>query len=83
MASVLAASMLPARFFPLFVVLAVRAMARLDRLGSAKEVAQIGVAIGREFSQSLLAEVMREAEAELVSALDRLVAAGWLFRRGT
>jgi predicted ATPase len=80
--------MLPARFFPLFVELAVPAtlhassMARLDRLGSAKEVAQIGVAMGREFSRSLLAEVMREPEAELASALDRLVAAGWLFRRG-
>ena len=30
-------------------------MARLDRLGTAKEVAQIGAAIGREFSHALLA----------------------------
>ena len=30
-------------------------MARLDRLGPAKEVAQIGAAIGREFSHALLA----------------------------
>ena len=29
-------------------------MARLDRLGPAKEVAQIGAAIGREFSHALL-----------------------------
>src|SRR5208337_4813121 len=50
-------------------------MARLDRLGSAKEVAQIGAAIGREFSQALLALVARKPEAELVSTLDRLVAA--------
>src|SRR4029077_4296282 len=33
-------------------------MARLDRLGSAKEVAQIGAAIGREFTHSLLAAVV-------------------------
>ena len=32
-------------------------MARLDRLGSAKEVAQIGAVIGREFSHALLAAV--------------------------
>ena len=37
-------------------------MARLDRLGSAKEVAQIGAAIGREFSYPLLATVVGKAE---------------------
>ena len=57
-------------------------MARLDRLGPAKEVAQIGAAIGREFSHALLAAVVRKPEAELGSALDRLVAAGLLFRQG-
>ena len=57
-------------------------MARLDRLGPAKEVAQIGSAIGREFSHALLAAVVRKPEAELGSALDRLVAAGLLFRQG-
>ena len=57
-------------------------MARLDRLGPAKEVAQIGAAIGREFSHALLAAVVRKPEAELQSALDRLVAAGLLFRQG-
>ena len=49
-------------------------MARLDRLGPAKEVAQIGAAIGREFSHALLAAVARKPEAELGSALDRLIA---------
>jgi len=58
-------------------------MARLDRLGPAKEVAQIGAAIGREFSHALLAAVVRKPEAELTSALDRLIAAGLLFRQGT
>ncbi len=57
-------------------------MARLDRLGSAKEVAQIGAAIGREFSHALLAAVARKPETDLQSALDRLIAAGLLFRQG-
>jgi class 3 adenylate cyclase/predicted ATPase len=57
-------------------------MARLDRLGPAKEVAQIGSAIGREFSHALLASVARKSEAELASALDRLVQAALLFRQG-
>jgi predicted ATPase len=57
-------------------------MARLDRLGPAKEVAQIGAAIGREFSHALLAAVVRKPAAELGSALDRLVASGLLFRQG-
>ena len=57
-------------------------MARLDRLGPAKEVAQIGAAIGREFSHPLVAAVTRKPEAELGSALDRLIDAGLLFRQG-
>jgi class 3 adenylate cyclase len=57
-------------------------MARLDRIGPAKEVAEIGAAIGREFSHALLASVARKPEAELESALDRLIQAGLLFRQG-
>ena len=57
-------------------------MARLDQLGPAKEVAQIGAAIGREFSRALLAAVVRKPEEELNSALDRLLAAGLVFRQG-
>jgi class 3 adenylate cyclase/predicted ATPase len=57
-------------------------MARLDRLGPAKEVAQIGAVIGREFSYALLAAVARESGPALASALDRLRAAGLLFRQG-
>ena len=56
-------------------------MARLDRLGPAKEVAQVGAAIGREFSHALLAAVAHKPNAELVSALDRLIAAGLMFRQ--
>ena len=57
-------------------------MARLDRLGAAKEVAQIGAAIGREFTHALLAAVVRMPEQELGSALDRIIRAGLLFRQG-
>jgi class 3 adenylate cyclase/predicted ATPase len=57
-------------------------MARLDRLGPAKEVAQIGAAIGREFPHTLLAAIVAKPEAELWAALDRLIAAGLLFRQG-
>ena len=56
-------------------------MARLDKLGPAKEVAQIGAAIGREFSHALLASVMRKPEADLASALNRLMEAGLVFRQ--
>src|SRR5262249_57122685 len=57
-------------------------MARLDRLGSAKEVAQIGSVIGREFSHSLLEAVAGKPETELQSALYRLIEAGLLFSQG-
>lgn len=58
-------------------------MARLDRLGPAKEVAQVGAAIGREFPYALLAAVAGKPEAELESLLERLIAAGLLFRQGS
>ena len=57
-------------------------MARLDRLGAAKEVAQMGAAIGRDFPYALLAAVTGKPDAELGSALDRLIAAGLLFQQG-
>ena len=57
-------------------------MARLDRLGPAKEVAQIGAVIGRDFCHALLAAVLHRPEAELQSALDRLIQSGLLFRQG-
>jgi len=57
-------------------------MARLDRLGAAKQVAQIGAAIGREFSHALLSAVVSKPQPEVASALNRLIAAGLLFRQG-
>ena len=57
-------------------------MARLDRLAPVKEVAQIGAAIGREFSYELLAAVARRTGEQLREALDQLTAAGLVFTRG-
>jgi class 3 adenylate cyclase len=57
-------------------------IARLDRLGAAKGLAQIGAAIGRQFSHALLASVVRQPEGEFASALDGLIGAGLLFRQG-
>ena len=58
-------------------------MARLDRLGPAKEIAQTGAAIGREFSYALLAAVVSKPEVNLQSTLDSLMKAGVLFGQGT
>ena len=57
-------------------------MARLDRLGAAKEIAQIGAVIGRDFSHGLIATVAEKSEPELAAVLDRLVQAGMLSRQG-
>ena len=57
-------------------------MARLDRLAPIKEVAQIGAAIGREFSQRLLSEVSSKGDNELNDALGQLVESELVFRRG-
>jgi predicted ATPase len=57
-------------------------LARLDRLGSeTKQIAQIGAAIGREFSYELLAATGQRSEAELQRAVGRLVEAGLIFQR--
>jgi tetratricopeptide (TPR) repeat protein len=58
-------------------------LARLDRLTSVRLVAQIGAAIGREFSYTLLRAVSRLPEDELQAALGRLVASELVFQRST
>jgi predicted ATPase len=57
-------------------------VARLDRLGQTKETAQLGAALGREFSHELLAAVSELGDVELQNALDQLEGAGLIFRRG-
>jgi len=59
-------------------------IARLDRLGPvAKEIAQIGAVIGREFDYELLDAVAKRPEVELKAALDPLTEAELVFQRGT
>jgi predicted ATPase len=56
--------------------------ARLDRLGSAREIAQIGAVLGRSFSYALLQAVARLNEPPLRAALDRLADTKLLFVEG-
>ena len=58
-------------------------MARLDKLIPVKEVAQIGAAIGREFSHQLIAALSPMSERDLNAAVDTLVASALVHRRGT
>jgi len=58
-------------------------MERLDRLAPVPRVAQIGAAIGRQFSYGLLGAVAGLPEDELQASLDRLVASELVFQRGT
>jgi class 3 adenylate cyclase len=58
-------------------------MARLDRFMPVKEIAQIGAAIGREFSYELIAAVAPTPRAQLDNSLERLSESGLAFRRGT
>ncbi len=58
-------------------------MARLDRFISVKEIAQIGAAIGREFSYELIAAVAPLPQAQLDDALAQLSESGLALRRGT
>jgi predicted ATPase len=58
-------------------------MARLDRLGSVRHVAQIAAAIGRQFSYPLLRAVSPSSEDELQASLAQLAASELVFQRGT
>jgi class 3 adenylate cyclase/tetratricopeptide (TPR) repeat protein len=56
--------------------------ARLDRLGPAREVAQIGAVLGRDFTYPLLCDVAETDEAALQASLDRLAESDLLFVEG-
>jgi predicted ATPase len=58
-------------------------MARLDRFAPVKEIAQIGAAIGREFSYELVSAVAPLSTTQLDDALSQLTDSGLAFRRGT
>jgi len=81
-AAVRAAATIPSPVVAVPASLHASLVARLDRLGSAKEVAQIGAAIGREFSYELLSSVAQRTDAELRTTLGQLVDAGLAFSRG-
>jgi predicted ATPase len=68
--------------FPIPTTLHASLLARLDRLGSARHVAQIGAVIGREFSYALLRAVARLPENEVQAAVTRLVASELVLERG-
>jgi len=57
-------------------------VARLDRLGPARRIANVGATIGRRFSYDLLAEVMNAPEAELSEGLLELTRSGLVESRG-
>jgi class 3 adenylate cyclase/tetratricopeptide (TPR) repeat protein len=57
--------------------------ARLDRLGSAREIAQLAATIGRDFSYDLLRAISSDPDTDLQKALASLVEAEVLYRRGT
>ena len=57
-------------------------LARLDRLSEARQVAQLGATLGREFSYELLHAVSPLSEADLQAALSKLVEAEILYHRG-
>ncbi|MGH8561669.1 MAG: AAA family ATPase, partial [Nevskiales bacterium] len=57
-------------------------MARLDKQGEAKEIAQVGAVIGREISYKLLALVTEQDEAQLQNQLKTLTDAELLYQRG-
>jgi class 3 adenylate cyclase len=80
-AAVLSASPAPTLSIP--ATLHASLIARLDRLGpGAKEIAQIGAAIGREFTYDLINKVAQRPTAEIRLGLDRLIGAELLFCRG-
>jgi class 3 adenylate cyclase/predicted ATPase len=58
-------------------------LARLDRLAPTREVAQIGAALGRQFSHELISAIAMIPQQQLDDALAQLVRAELIFRRGT
>src|SRR5262249_14607851 len=57
-------------------------LSRLDRLPAAREVAQVGAVLGRHFSHELIGTVVSMPQRQLDDALEQLVGAELIFRRG-
>jgi len=58
-------------------------LARLDRLAPTREVAQLAATLGRQFSHELIGAVADMSPSRLEGALDQLISAELVFRRGT
>jgi len=58
-------------------------LARLDRLATTREVVQIGAALGRQFSHELISTIATLPQSQLDDAMEQLVRAELVFRRGT
>jgi class 3 adenylate cyclase/predicted ATPase len=80
--SVGAPGRVPLQAFAIPITLQDSLMARLDRLGNAKAVAQVGATLGREFSYELLQAVWPHEKEELEQDLHRLVAAELVYQHG-
>jgi predicted ATPase len=81
MATLLSATPAPAAAVP--PTLHASLVARLDRIGAgAREVAQIGAVLGREFGYDLIEKVAQQPAPPLLTALERLEQAGLLFCHG-
>ncbi|ULJ74607.1 AAA family ATPase [Rhizobium gallicum] len=72
----------PLSAIPIPATLQESLLARLDRLASAREVAQLAAAIGREFSHELLVAAAALPKSEVEDALAALIASGLVFRHG-
>src|SRR6516162_1682628 len=74
-----------ARRYPLWIPASLQAslLARLDRLAPVRDVAQIGAALGRQFSHELIGAVAAMPQPKLDDALSQLVGAELIYRRGT
>lgn len=75
-----AAGPLPPRAIP--TSLNASLLARLDRLPTVRDIAQIGAAIGRQFSHELISAVAAVPQLQLEEALSLLVGNELIFRRG-
>src|SRR5437588_2255355 len=77
----MAAGPVPALAIP--ATLQASLLSRLDRLAPVREVAQIGAALGRQFSHELIGAVAAMPRQQLDDALAQLVSAELIYRRGT
>jgi class 3 adenylate cyclase len=72
----------PVQTVPIPVSLQDLLLARLDRLGGAKDLALLASVLGREFTYGMIRGVVQEDEATLARDLEQLVSGGLLYQAG-